>query len=603
VASSAPPVQQDLDLALIGNCRVAAFVDRRARIVWWCFPRFDGDPVFSRLLAGDEEKGFCDVVMADMVYCDAQYQRNTAIVETIMTDARGAQVRITDFAPRFERFERMFHPPQIIRRIEPIGGLPRIAIRARLTQNYGRPIEHVVLGSNHIRYIGGDEVVRLTTDAPLSYIANEVAFTLHRPLTLIFGQDDPFRSAIDTTAREFLERTRDHWLGWVRNLAVPFEWQAEVIRSAISLKLCSFEETGAIVAALTTSIPEAPSSTRNWDYRFCWLRDAYFVVDALNRLGETRTMEDYINYITTIATDPSTMQPLHGVVPFCELDERVAPDLKGFLGHGPVRVGNLASIQVQNDVYGSIILAATQMFVDERLPRMGDAPLFERLEPLGEVAIERAFEPDAGPWEFRGRSLPHTYSAAMCWAACDRLGQIARRLALYDRADNWERRAHAIRERILREAWNEKVGAFTGALNDSQLDASVLLMTDIGLVAPHDSRFVRTCETIGRELVRDGHVMRYVTPDDFGAPETAFLACEFWYIDALGQIGRRDEAHQMFAAVLAERNHFGLLSEDLEPRSGTLWGNLPQTYSMTGVINTAARLSMTWEDAWARASS
>jgi GH15 family glucan-1,4-alpha-glucosidase len=597
------PKEQDLDLALIGNCRVAALVDRKARVVWWCFPRFDGDPVFSRLLAGDEEKGFTDVVMVNMARCEAHYIRNTAIVETIMTDESGAVLRITDFAPRFERFERTFRPPQIIRRIEPVSGLPRIAIRVRPTRNYGQKVDEVVVGSNHIRYLGGEEVMRLTTDAPLSYIVEEVTFALNHKFTLIFGQDDPFRSGIDTTAREFMERTRDSWLGWVRNLAVPFEWQSAVIRAAITLKLCSFEETGAIVAALTTSIPEAPATTRNWDYRFCWLRDAYFVVDALNRLGATQTMEDYISYITTIATDRSDIQPVHRIAPFGPLNEWIANDLKGYQGYGPVRVGNLAHLQTQNDVYGSIILAATQMFVDERLPRMGDESLFRRLEPLGESARARAFAPDAGLWEFRGRSHPHTYSATMCWVACDRLGQIARRLRLADRVDYWESCARKMRAQILENAWSHERKALTGAFGENYLDASLLLISELGLLPPSDERFVATCEAIGRELVRNGRVMRYTVPDDFGMPETAFLACEFWYMDALRQIGRNDEAHAMFEIVLAGRNHFGLLSEDIHPDTGVLWGNLPQTYSMAGVINTATRLSSPWEDAWARASS
>ena len=428
---------QNLDLALIGNSSTAAFVDHNARIVWWCFPRFDSDPVFSRLVAGDEEKGFTDVTLAGLADTQSDYLRNTAIVETVLTDASGGKLRVTDFAPRFERFERGFRPPQIIRRIEPLAGLPRITIRVRPTHNYGRPTTNVVVGSNHIRYIGGSQVMRLNTDAPLSYIVGEIPFSLTHPISLIFGQDDPFLSAIDTTSREFLDRTRDHWLDWSRNLAVPFEWQSVVIRSAITLKLSSFMETGAIIAAHTTSIPEAPSSTRNWDYRYCWLRDAYFVVDALNRLGATQTMESYIHYITTIATDAKTMQPVHGIVPFSSLEERVAPDLKGFLGHGPVRVGNQAALQTQNDVYGSVVLAATQMFVDERLSKMGDESLYRQLERHGERALALAFEPDAGLWEYRTRAQAHTYSATLCWAACDRLGRIAARLNLADRAEYW----------------------------------------------------------------------------------------------------------------------------------------------------------------------
>jgi GH15 family glucan-1,4-alpha-glucosidase len=594
-------LRQNLDLALIGNSCAAAFVDANARIVWWCFPHFDSDPVFSRLLAGDEEKGFCDVRLAGLAETHSHYVRNTAIVETILTDSQGAKIRVTDFAPCFARFEREYRPPQILRRIEPIAGLPRITIRVRPTHDYGKVTTNIIVGSNHIRYVGNPQVLRLTTDAPLSYIANEVTFPLTRPITLIFGQDEPFLSAIDATSREFLDRTLDFWLDWSRNLATPYEWQSAVIRSAITLKLTSFTETGAIVAAHTSSIPEAPGSSRNWDYRFCWLRDAYFVVDALNRLGVTQIMESYIHYIMTIATDfAKIQQPLHSIVPNSPLEERIAPDLKGFLGYGPVRIGNQAAEQIQNDVYGSVVLAATQMFVDERLPKMGDQSLFHLLEGLGERAAAVAFEPDAGLWEYRGIARAHTYSATLCWAACDRLSGIARRLGIADRAKHWRGLAETIRDRILAEAWDEGQGALTGAFGAPALDASVLLVSELGLLPPKDPRFVRTCEAIGRDLMRKGRIMRYVAPDDFGEPETAFLACNFWYMDALHHIGRTEQAREMFESILASRNAYGLLSEDIHPETGELWGNLPQTYSMAGIINTATRLSASWENAWAR---
>jgi GH15 family glucan-1,4-alpha-glucosidase len=595
--------EQALDLAVIGNCRIAALVNPTGRIVWWCFPRFDSDPVFSRLLAGDEEKGFCDVILADMVKAKSAYVRNTAIVVTELEDSRGGRIRITDFAPRFPMFERIFRPPQIVRRVEPLAGLPRIQIRVRPTHAYGRPTAGHSIGSNHIRYRGGDEVLRLSTDAPLSYIAQETMFPLMRPLALVFGPDEPFEGAIEQTAQEFEVHTRHYWQSWVRSLSLPFEWQGAVIRAAITLQLCSFEETGGIVAAHTTSIPEAPDSGRNWDYRYCWLRDAYFVVQALNQLSTTRTMEDYLNYVTTVAAQLNEpLGPVHSIVPGEHLDEIIAKGLKGFLGMGPVRVGNAAAAQVQHDVYGSVILAATQMFIDERLPRMGDEALFRRLEPIGELAFDTALKPDAGIWEYRGRARIHTYSATLCWAACDRLGQIAANLGLGSRGRYWTKRANALRKEILKRAWSEKKGAFVGALDDPELDASVLRIAEIGLVKSRDPRFVSTCDVIGRELLRNGRIMRY-TADDFGAPETAFLACNFWYIEALAAIGRRDEARDFFVDLLGRRNSFGLLSEDIHPKTGALWGNFPQTYSMAGIINSATRLSEKWEDVWCRVSS
>jgi GH15 family glucan-1,4-alpha-glucosidase len=596
--------EQALDLALIGNCRIAALVNPTGRIVWWCYPRFDSDPVFSRLLAGDEEKGFCDVVLSDMVESKSSYVRNTAVVVTELEDQRGGRIRITDFAPRFQLFERIFRSPQIVRRIEPLAGMPRIQIRVRPTHGYGRPSTGHSIGSNHIRYRGGDEVLRLSTDAPLSYIAQETVFPLNRSLALVFGPDEPFEGAIEQTAREFEAHTREYWQTWVRSLSLPFEWQSAVIRAAITLQLCSFEETGGIVAAHTTSIPEAPDSGRNWDYRYCWLRDAYFVVQALNQLSTTRTMEDYLNYVTTVAAQLNEpLGPVHSIVPGEQLDEIIAKGLPGFLGMGPVRIGNAAASQVQHDVYGSVVLAATQMFVDERLPRMGDETLFKRLEPIGELAFDTALKPDAGIWEYRGRERVHTYSAALCWAACDRLGQIAANLGLPARARYWSRKANGLRREILTRAWNEEKGTFVGALDDPELDASVLRIAEIGLVAPRDPRFVSTCDVIGQKLLRNGRIMRYTADDDFGAPETAFLACNFWYIEALAAVGRRDEAREFFTGLLDRRNSYGLLSEDIHPQTGALWGNFPQTYSMAGIINAAMRLSEKWEDVWCRVSS
>ena len=592
---------RNLDYALIGNCRVAALIDTNARIVWWCMPRFDSDPVFSRLLAGDEEKGFCDVVLADQVDAASSYVRNTAIVETILKDSQGGIVKVTDFMPRFKQYERIFRPSQIVRRIEPLAGLPRITIRVRPTHDYGKPVTERAIGSNHIRYMGGPEVVRLNTDAPLSYVEHETSFALNRVVTMILGPDEPFRASLEATAREFQDKTHEYWLDWTRYLALPFEWQTAVARAAITLKLCSYEETGAIVAAHTTSIPEAPGSTRNWDYRFCWLRDSFFVVHALNRLGATQTMESYINYITNIALDQHTyLQPVHGIIPGLPLDEWIAPDLAGFQNNKPVRVGNAAVTQVQHDVYGSVVLGAAQMFVDERLPRMGDEPLFRRLEHLGRQAAKFAFEPDAGIWEYRGKQRVHTYSAALCWAACDRLGRIAGRLGLQTEADIWNSEAGRLKRHILQESWSEERGAFIGAWGLPDLDASVLLLPELGMIDAMDPRFVSTCDVIGKELMRDGRIMRYTAEDDFGLPETAFLVCNFWYVDALVQIGRRDEARERFLDILAHRNAFGILSEDLDAATGQLWGNFPQTYSMAGIINTAMRLSHSWEDAWCR---
>jgi GH15 family glucan-1,4-alpha-glucosidase len=593
--------EHGLDLAVIGNGRTAALVDPSSRIVWWCFPRFDGDPIFCRLLSGDEEKGFSDVVLDNLAEIRSDYTRNTAVVSTVLTDRNGAAVRITDFAPRFHQFGRVFRPPQLFRIIEPISGLPRITIRMRPTHDYGEPFRHRSVGSNHIRYSDDKTVIRLTTDAPLSLIESESPFVLTRPLHLVLGPDEPFTGEIATTCGEFADRTRNYWIAWVRGLSISYDWQEAVIRAAITLKLSTFDETGAVIAALTTSIPEAPGSGRTWDYRYCWLRDAYFVVKALNRISATQTMEEFISFTLGIAANREEMlRPVYSVVPTDPMEEWTAPKLRGYRGDGPVRVGNAAAEQAQHDTYGSIILAATPMFFDRRLPRPGDEGLFRLLETLGDKAAETALKPDAGIWEYRGRTRVHTHSTAMCWAGCHRLAAIASRLGFEDRADFWNKTADPIRDALLERAWNEKRGAFTAAFGSDDLDASVLLLPELGIIEADDPRFVSTVAAMERELVREKHVMRYASADDFGLPVTAFLICRFWLIDAWWSLGRHEEARDLFLDALAHRNRYGLLSEDVDPQSGALWGNFPQTYSMAGLILTAMRLSRSWEDRYWR---
>jgi GH15 family glucan-1,4-alpha-glucosidase len=592
-----------LDLAVIGNGRTAALIEPSTRIVWWCLPRYDGDPVFCRLLAGDEEKGFAEVTIDGCAEIRSDYARNTAIVVSELVDANGAMVRVTDFAPRFQEYGRTYRPPQLIRIIEPVAGTPRVCIRVRATHRYGEPVATRTAGSNHMRFWRDEVAMRVTTDVPLSYVESEAAFVLTRPMHMVFGVDEPFAGALPTTCREFCERTRDYWLEWVRRLAFSVDWQDEIIRAAITLKLCSFEETGAIVAALTTSVPEGPNSRRNWDYRFCWMRDAFFVVRALNRIGATRTMEDFISYILTIAAGRAdTLRSLYGVVHTDALEERNAPALAGYGGDGPVRVGNAAWGQNQHDVYGSVIMAATPMFFDRRLPRPGDEALFRLIEPLGAQAEKLAMVPDSGIWEYRARKRVHTHSAAMCWAGCQRLAAIANNLGLGDRAQHWSVTAGRIGEEVLRRAWNPKRKAFTATFDSDDLDASSLLLAEIGLIASNDERFVSTVKAIEAELRRDFHVMRYAS-DDFGLPETAFLICRFWLIDAIWGTERRDEARDMFVDALRLRNRYGLLSEDVHPVTGKLWGNFPQTYSMSGLILTAIKLSRSWGDRYWRGSS
>ena len=591
----------NLELGVIGNCVFSALIDEGGRICWSCWPRFDGDPVFCDLLHGngaddDAAIGLFEVALDGKARAEQAYVKNTAVLTTRLFDGAGNGIEISDFAPRFEQYGRMFRPTTIVRIVRPIAGAPRIRIRLRPAFDYGALAPQITHGSNHIRYIGPDRIIRLTTDAPPAYVLDGSAFLLEQPIAMILGPDEIVTRAVADVAREFMEHTVAYWQEWVRQLYLPLEWQEAVIRAAITLKLSSFEETGAIVAAMTTSIPEYAGSGRNWDYRYCWLRDAFFVVRALNRLGTVGTMENYLRYLTNIiaTADGGHLQPVYGLALESRLTERTVDSLAGYRGMGPVRVGNMAYEHLQHDVYGDVVLAVTQAFFDQRIRRSPDSQAFRRLEAVGERAYRLHDEPDAGMWELRTRARVHTSSSLMCWAACDRLAKIADHIGLPDRADKWKERADEIHKMICDRAWNGDVGSFVESFGSQDVDASLLLLAEVGFLAADDKRFRATVTAVERRLRRGNHLLRYHASDDLGPPKTAFNICTLWYIEALDMMGRKDEARQIFEEILACRTKLGLLSEDIDVETGELWGNYPQTYSLVGVINCAMRLSRSW---------
>jgi GH15 family glucan-1,4-alpha-glucosidase len=593
---------RNLDLALIGNGRIAALLDPAGTIVWGCFPRFDGDAKFCALLDGaaPEDQGLWSIEVVDGAQHEQSYVTNTAIVTTRLHDRNGGIVEITDCAPRFHQHGRMFQPMTIVRKIRRVAGNPRVIVHLRPSERYGRGQPQRTIGSNHVRYISSDVTLRLTTDASLTAIVEEHPFFLEEEVTMLLGADETITSGVAEAGRYLIEHTLAYWRGWVRRLAIPFEWQGAVIRAAITLQLNTFDDTGAIVAAVTTSIPEAQNSGRNWDYRYCWLRDSYFVVNALNRLGTTETMESYLRYIVGIAAGTPTgiLQPVYRINGESVLSEQIEDALPGYRGMGPVRIGNDAFRQVQHDVYGSAVLAATHIFFDERLARPGTVELFERLETLGRLAVRLHDQPDAGIWELRGTSRVHTYSSVMCWAACDRLCRIAGRLGLEQRRQAWRDEADRIHRFVTTHCWNEERGSYMGAAGGAELDASLLLLAELNFTTPDDPRFISTVGAIERELKRGDYVFRYMERDDFGVPQNAFVVCTFWLIDALTAIGRTADARELFQRLLARRNAHGLLAEHIDPITGEAWGNFVQTYSMVGLINSAIRLSMPWDDAF-----
>jgi GH15 family glucan-1,4-alpha-glucosidase len=599
--------EPNLDLAVIGNGSIASLISSDGTHLWCCWPRLDGDPVFHGLLSTDEAAGRFSVRLEGQASATQRYLPNTAIVETILRDDFGNALRVIDFCPRYKLYGRIFRPLMLMRRLEPLAGLPRIKIILRPGFTYGAQHPRPHMGSNHLSYAGPEFTLRVTTDLPLSHIVHEGSFTLSRHGTMVLSADEPLDQAPDALFSQVFTETQTYWQNWVADLNIPFDWQEAVIRSAITLKLCSYDDTGGVVAALTTSVPEAPGSARCWDYRFCWLRDSFFTIGALNRLSATRTMENFLGFVLDIVHSPDAgeIQPLFPIAPGMDRDEWIAPHLPGYNGDGPVRIGNAAATQRQNDAYGAIILSLAQLFVDQRLAVRGDADLYERLCPLGEIAARVALEPDAGIWEFRGRRAVHSFSAAMCWAALSRLGLIAKAVGRDVEADAWAVRAAELRANIMARIVTSE-GWLSGVLDSEVCDASVLILPEIGFIAADSPEFLATLDMVETRLMRGGFVLRYEAADDFGPPETAFLLCSFWYAGALALAGRRDQARDLFERILEVRNHVGLLSEDLAPatvdRPARLWGNFPQTYSQVGLILCAMRLSRSWEDGLWRAS-
>ncbi|WP_298161028.1 glycoside hydrolase family 15 protein [Brevundimonas sp.] len=595
----ASALRPSLDLAPIGNCALSALIDRNGRFVWACAPRVDGDPVFSALMNGEApEHGFWDIELEGLKHVSQAYADNTPVLRTVLTAEDGAAVEIIDFAPRHRKHSRTYRPLAFARIVRPLDGAPRIRVRLRPSADWGARRADLTSGSNHIRYLCSEVTLRLTTDCPVSHVLEERIFRLERSLTFFLGPDEGYDQEVGPGVAATLDRTVAYWKDWVRTLYIPLDYQEAVIRAAITLKLCAYEETGAIVAAMTTSVPEFPESGRNWDYRYCWIRDAYYTVRALNRLGAVDMLENYLVYLRNLvdSSGGGHVQPVYGVGLEEDIDERIVTSVEGYRGMKPVRVGNQAREHLQHDVYGQIVLPLVQSFYDQRLLRPGTVDDFHALEKVGERAFAMHDQTDAGLWEFRTIARVHTYSSVMCWAACDRLSKAADQLGLNLRAEVWRDRARIIRERIEKEAFIPQEGRFGASFGGMELDASLLQLVDLGFLDPQDPRQVATFDAIERDLKKGPYLFRYVEPDDFGEPETAFNFCTFWFIEALHLNGRTEEAREIFEQMLSRRTHAGLLSEDISLGDNELWGNYPQTYSLVGIINCAVLLSRSWTD-------
>ncbi|MGA2350463.1 MAG: glycoside hydrolase family 15 protein [Terracidiphilus sp.] len=582
------------DLGLIGNCQFSALVHNSGEIAWCCLPRFDSEPVCSTLL-DKEEGGRFRVGPADGEFGVQRYLPNTNILETTFRNSTGA-FRVIDFAPRFLRFDRAFRPTQLIRIIEPIEGAPRIAVVCEPRLGWSKKAPERVQGSHHVRFEGFATELRLTTDIPLSYLGGQ-SFTLTGRQHLVLTWGAPIEEPLANLCERFLNETSRYWQRWVKQCDIPPLYQREVIRSALTLKLHCFEDTGAIIAAMTTSIPESPGSGRTWDYRYCWLRDSYYVLNAFGSLGQTEEREQFVQYLLNVAGGAPglNLAPLYRVDGSQNLEESILEDWPGFNGEQPVRIGNGAALHSQNDIYGEMVLALTPIFLDERLSAERSPAALHLIEGLARRAISLAGVPDAGIWEYRTAMKPQTFSSLMCWAAADRMALISDRHSPANAAE-FRTAAERIRAEVIAQSWNANRKSFVGHYGGDDLDASLLQMVRLRFLPLDDPMLSQTVNAIHKDLAMGGWLQRYILDDGFGKPSVAFVICAFWLIEALAASGRRDEATVMFARIRGALSPLGLLSEDYDPVEPRMWGNFPQTYSHVGLIHSAFAASPPWSE-------
>jgi GH15 family glucan-1,4-alpha-glucosidase len=580
------------DAGIIGNGAYLAHIALDASVIWLCWPKFDSPFVFGSLLAEQPRAGEFSIRPAGGDWTSRQtYLANTNVLSTEFTASDG-EFRVIDFAPRFRQYDRYFKPLMLVRKIEPISGTPTLRVRCHPVGEYGRVQPTVQTGSNHLRYIGVGENTRLTTDVSLDALLESRPFVLRSPRYLVLTYGPPLEAALAETTEGFLNRTIAYWRNWVLQCGVGNFEQDQVIRSALVLKLHQFADTGAIIASSTTSLPEHFGSGRNWDYRYCWMRDSYYTLQALNNVGHFEELTRYADYVHNIAAtkDHGRYRPLYS------LSGQAVPaewtlDVTGYRGEQPVRIGNQAYEHVQNDVYGQLLVSLLPLYTDARFMDQHDGSALELVASLLEHIGETMDEPDAGLWEFRNRSGKHCYTYLFHWAGAQAAGRIAARFdhpRMLERARALEA---AARERI-ETFYDAETGAYTQTRGSGTMDASLLQLITMNYLDPSSDRARSHLARLEAELrTPNGLFYRYLHRDDFGQPAATFLVCAYWYVEALAAVGRLDEAIAEFRRLHRYANHLGLMSEAVDDATGSQSGNFPQTYSHVGLMNAAFRIA------------
>ncbi len=586
---------------LIGNCQASALVSERGSIDWLCLPRPDSPPILGSIL--DPNGGQFSISLIGTDRESATYRQsyieNTNILVTEVTASDGSAFRITDFCPRFEQHGRMYRPLAVFRIVEPLKGAPLIRVSCKPVNGWTKHFVKPIRVNSHVRFEMADDALRLTTTMPLTYLLESSSFPLKEKLYFGLTWSYSIDEDLEQLAQHLLGKTRDYWRTWVKHCSIPSLFQEETIRAALTLKLHCYEETGAILAALTTSLPEDRESNRNWDYRFCWLRDAYFVLSAFHNLGHFEEMEGFLKFLLSIGFERESSKdrlcPVYTLDRDVPLPERVHADWTGYCGSKPVRSNNQAAEHIQNDVYGELILALAPIFFDRRFSYLRVREHEELLEHLASLAARSISVPDAGLWEFRNGWREHSFTNLMSWAGLERIERIQRQGYLAQLKINVTEEKERAQKHI--EAAVVE-GILRNGPEDNSLDTSLALLPVLRFPNPALSK--ATVEQFQRSLILDdgtkSFFYRYIREDDFGTPRAAFVVCSFWMAQAFAHLGERDRAQKIIEGALTSSNRLGLLPEHFDPTLKIQLGNFPQAYSHVGLINAAFAVSPRWDE-------
>jgi GH15 family glucan-1,4-alpha-glucosidase len=576
------------NMGIVGNCSFLAYIDLKANVKWMCMPRFDSSFIFGSLL--DHAKGgeFSITPYPGAYKSKQYYLKNTNILATEFEMADG-RYRVIDYSPRFYQYERYFKPLMLFRKIELLDGNPLIQIKCNPVGSYGEIVPETDLASNHISYLNLGSSVRLTTDVSLNYVISEKPFVLSETKYIVFSYGVPLEAPLAETAENFLNKTKKYWLNWIKSTSIPSIFQDEVVRSALVLKLHQYEDTGAVIAAGTMSLPEYNGSMRTWDYRYCWMRDTYYTLNAFNNIGHFEELEKYFLFIENIIiNNKQGIKPLYTILGNKVPNEKPLP-LAGYLNNQPVRSGNNAVDQIQNDVYGQILISLLPLFVDKRVNYHDyNKSLFITQWLLDRIEENMDF-PDSGLWEFGSNKQYHANTYLFHWAgsmAGIKISNFLNNDSLKSKAESLATKARAYIERC----YNDDKKAYTQAILNSNLDASSLQFVTMNYLDPQSEKARLHILAHEKELFDNQRLYLRYTQDELGKSETSFIICGFWYAEALAANGQLDKAAQVIEKLLKCTNHLGLFSEDADENGGQ-WGNFPQTYSHVGLVNAVYRLA------------